>query len=313
MVFFCLLLCSGCSRKPDEDPHENQITESSAVLHETEASSKIIIDAPPSDLETVPATKEEWLPYCERYDFNIRPLSAPGFISQGIIYSGLNPREDYKTTDCEVTVNEITVNEIAENETATNETAINKTAAANETAINETNAREASGKRKALTIHLTTTMWEEYTRDGQKLWECMTPTLQLCDYYTGLIFPERDTKGTDSFEAQAHLEYEDKSYEVNYSCEVAYSQGDWEPDPEGGYQRPATFDIVYKIIAPKEYDGLMICVTPVTEYYPADAAELGDTECYIEENSGEILLYKIEVLEDEVGERYEDKADTQED
>lgn len=307
MVFFCLLLCNGCSQKPDEKLHKSQVAESSAVLHETESSSEIIIDAPSADPETVPATREEWLPYCERYDFNIRPLSAPGFISQGIIYSGLNPWEDYKTTDCEVTINEITVNEVAANEITENETA------ANETAINETNAREASGKRKALTIHLTATMWEEYTRDGQKLWECMTPTLQLCDYYTGLIFPERDTKGTDSFEAQAHLEYEDKSYEVNYSCEVAYSQGDWESDPDGGYRRPATFEIVYKIIAPKEYDGLMICVTPVTEYYPADVSEPAETECYIKENSREILLYKIEVQEDEDGEHYEEKTETQED
>ena len=297
MLFFCLLLCSGCSREPDGNAHENQETESSAVSYETEASQEIIIEVPSAAPETVPATREEWLPYGEKHDFNIQPLS--GFISQGIIYSGLNPWQDYKVTDCEVTVDEVTINEEAGNEATENETTENE-ATENGKTGNALAPQEAFGVRKNLKIRFTAVMWEEYTRDGRKLWECMTPTLQLCDYYTGLIFPERDTKGTDEFEAQAHLGYEDKEYEVNYSCEVAYSQGDWEDDPDGGYRRPVAFEIVYEVMAPKEYDGLMLCVTPVTEYEPPDAAEVNDTERYIGESSAdELLLYRIETSEDE--------------
>lgn len=315
MIFFCLLLCGGCSQKPDVNAHENQETQTSAVSYETEASQEIIIEVPSAAPETVPATMEEWLPYGEKHDFNIQPLS--GFISQGIIYSGLNPWQDYKVTDCEVTVDEVTINEEAGNEAAENEITENEAAkngaAESEATENEAtengktgnapDSQEAFGVRKNLKIRFTAVMWEEYTRDGRKLWECMTPTLQLCDYYTGLIFPERDTKGTDGFEAMAHLGYEDKEYEVNYSCEVAYSQGDWEVEPDGGYRRPVTFEIVYEVTAPKEYDGLMLCVTPVTEYEPADAAEVNDTERYIGESSAdELLLYRIETSEDETPE-----------
>lgn len=290
MIFFCLLLCGGCSQKPDVNAHESQETQTSAVSYETEVSREIIIEVPSAASETVPAAREEWHPYGEKHDFNIQPLS--GFISQGIIYSGLNPWEDYKVTDCEVTVDEVTINEEAGNK-----------AAENEATGNAPDPQEAFGVRKTLKIRFTAVMWEEYTRDGRKLWECMTPTLQLCDYYTGLIFPERDTKGTDGFETVAHLGYKDKEYEVNYSCAVAYSQGDWEAEPDGGYRRPVTFEIVYEVTAPKEYDGLMLCVTPVTEYYPPDAAEVEDTERYIEEGSAdEILLYRIENPEDATSE-----------
>lgn len=112
-----------------------------------------------------------------------------------------------------------------------------------------------------------------YYDAGQDVEYCNTiSTNAICDWYTGLLLPGRDSFGDDSQENSFTLEIDGVSYQVSYSRKMRGGWGDWVYDEAGNaaseYQ--VTMEYIFRI--PEGYDGLVFGVCPEREYNEEDDA-----------------------------------------
>lgn len=98
------------------------------------------------------------------------------------------------------------------------------------------------------------------------------------DWYTGQMFPVRDIEGTDDFEYAATLEIDGASYDVSYTMDVRWEQGDWIYDEAGSglCDYRGIFSYVFKV--PDGYDGLVYIVVPTREYREMDTETIQGEE-----------------------------------
>lgn len=231
IIMAFLLLCSGCALREEV---ESSGTDSPVTEPETAAPIPELVIETEIDSQTEPETEPVILPYCEEIGAEVEPLTD--FCSTGIIYYKDNPERYHQTADCFVTVNEVTIAELEEEQC------------------------------QMITVSLGVAMEGIYTADGIDFSECITASFELCDYYTGRIFPARETSGDDAYEGSVVLEYDDIRLDIVYSCEVSFGQEGWIWQEEGFYTKKLLFDVVYKIKVPKNYDGVLLAVVPVTKY-----------------------------------------------
>lgn len=98
------------------------------------------------------------------------------------------------------------------------------------------------------------------------------------DWYTGQMFPVRDIEGTDDFEYAATLEIDGASYDVSYTMDVRWEQGDWVYDEAGNglSDYRGIFSYIFKV--PDGYDGLVYAVIPTREYWELDTESIKGVE-----------------------------------
>ena len=92
----------------------------------------------------------------------------------------------------------------------------------------------------------------------------------MYDWYTGRKLPTRDMRGDDAQEYAVTLDIDGVSYEVSYSKELSWEQGEWVFDEAGNATSSdtATQEFIFRI--PEGYDGLVYCAYPKREYTELD-------------------------------------------
>ena len=90
------------------------------------------------------------------------------------------------------------------------------------------------------------------------------------DWYTGRKLPARSTSDDDAQEYAVTLDIDGVSYEVSYSMQISWEQGNWVYDEtrNGTSSMTGTFQYVFRI--PEGYDGLVCSVCPWREYEEPD-------------------------------------------
>ena len=92
----------------------------------------------------------------------------------------------------------------------------------------------------------------------------------IYDWYTGRMLPARDMDSDDAQEYAVTLDIDGVSYEVSYSHEVSWENGEWVEDEAGNatLSNTATEEYIFRI--PEGYDGLVFCAAPEREYTGLD-------------------------------------------
>ncbi len=94
--------------------------------------------------------------------------------------------------------------------------------------------------------------------------------LGVYDWYTGRMLPSREMWDDDAQEYAVTLDIDGVSYEVSYSQEVSWEQGEWVYDEAGNSTSSATCTSEYIFRIPEGYDGLVYCAAPEREYTGLD-------------------------------------------
>ena len=92
----------------------------------------------------------------------------------------------------------------------------------------------------------------------------------IYDWYTGRMLPGRGTRDDDAQEYAVTLDIDGVSYEVSYSHEISWEDGEWVEDEAGNatLSNTATEEYIFRI--PEGYDGLVFCAAPEREYTGLD-------------------------------------------
>ena len=92
----------------------------------------------------------------------------------------------------------------------------------------------------------------------------------IYDWYTGRMLPARDMDNDDAQEYAVTLDIDGVSYEVSYSHEISWEDGEWVEDEAGNatLSNTATEEYIFRI--PEGYDGLVFCAAPEREYTGLD-------------------------------------------
>ena len=92
----------------------------------------------------------------------------------------------------------------------------------------------------------------------------------IYDWYTGRMLPGRGTRDDDAQEYAVTLDIDGVSYEVSYSEEISWEQGEWVHDEAGNGTSSMTATKEYIFRIPEGYDGLVYCACPTREYTEID-------------------------------------------
>ncbi len=109
--------------------------------------------------------------------------------------------------------------------------------------------------------------------------------LYLYDYYTGLRIPSKSlVNGEDSFDAEKKINWNGKSYDVNYTKMRSSILGAWQDTEYGTRKRGIVISGQFDITMPEEYDGLMLVFdkTGIANYAESNInTELDSTDAYL--------------------------------
>ena len=121
-------------------------------------------------------------------------------------------------------------------------------------------------------LKLTVTMQPGYYYDAAEdvTYSSVRYTGSMYDWYTGRMLPVRDMSGDDAQEYAVTLDIDGASYEVSYSAEISWEQGEWVRDEAGNATISATATKEYIFRIPEGYDGLVYCAIPRREYSELD-------------------------------------------
>lgn len=182
----------------------------------------------------------------------------------GVIYYQLNPEEYNETSAADIVFGEITKDSIDE------------------------------GKVK-LTLPVTITMKGKYTADCMDYSGCITPSLELADRYTSVIFPVNTGVGDGSYNYGGTIRSNNnKSVEVSYTCDYNVRFLGWNNNGDDTYTRDIVYNVVYTVIMPSDYDGLALKVAPNTQYKTGVSAASGVTT-YVQDDYPEgTRVFRIE-------------------
>lgn len=97
--------------------------------------------------------------------------------------------------------------------------------------------------------------------------DCISfPNIQICDIYTGKIFPAAATMDNAELANTADLSWGGISYSLDYIQTISWDWGDWSDLDESWKSYSLGIATgTNTITIPKGYDGLAILVTPSTE------------------------------------------------
>ncbi len=103
-------------------------------------------------------------------------------------------------------------------------------------------------------------------------------TMGVYDWYTGRMLPSRDMKGDDAFDYTTTLELDGVAYDVSYTKNQRWEQGEWVFDnmENASSDFKGFFSYVFKV--PDDYDGLVFGVFPRSEYREMDTEMVSGVE-----------------------------------
>ena len=121
-------------------------------------------------------------------------------------------------------------------------------------------------------LKLTVTMQPGYYYDAAEdvTYSRVRYTGSMYDWYTGRKLPGRGTNNDDAQEYDVTLDIDGVSYEVSYSQEVSWEQGEWVHDEAGNATISATATEEYVFRIPEGYDGLVFGTDSKREYSELD-------------------------------------------
>lgn len=122
-----------------------------------------------------------------------------------------------------------------------------------------------------------------YMDDEHKKNYIIVPIFYVCDAYTGRLVPSVSLAGDDEFEFFTEVEWEGTTYEIGYNRTSRWEKNEWwDSNPDGSQSLTEYNYGSYTITVPKEYDGLALLMSPLTEF-PDDLHYdvLDDGEKYI--------------------------------
>ncbi len=146
-----------------------------------------------------------------------------------------------------------------------NPTQYNEVSTANVAFGQVVSAPEQDNKVK-VTLPVTISMKGKYTSDCIDYSGCITPSFELFDRYTSVVFPVNTGVGDGNYNYSGAIKSKDKSVEVSYSCDYSFNLSAWNASSDDNFERDIAVDVVYTIVMPSDYDGLAIKVTPVRSY-----------------------------------------------
>ena len=92
----------------------------------------------------------------------------------------------------------------------------------------------------------------------------------IYDWYTGRRFPTRDMSDDDAFDYGITLEIDGVGYDVSYTKDIQWEQGEWIFDDSGDATSSAKCYYTYTFKVPNGYDGLVFAAIPADEYVELD-------------------------------------------
>lgn len=95
-------------------------------------------------------------------------------------------------------------------------------------------------------------------------------TQRCYDWYTGRALPTRSTSGEDTVEYTVTIDIDDVSYDVSYTQDVEWENGEWTADASGDAYYDSLGYVTYTFKIPEGYDGLVFAAIPLTEYNEED-------------------------------------------
>lgn len=199
----------------------------------------------------------EQVSYMEERNIEPMPLEIGAcYMSEGVLFSFLNPEGTAKIAPCWITVNDLT-STIQDGKTQTH-------------------------------LELELIMQGEYGEDGINRKDCVTPIISLMDSYSGLVLPDKTLRRDAEYENLFLLPWNAKQQEIEmaYTCKAVLEEGSWVDGDSGRKQRSLTFRVSYEVTTPQEYDGLLWCIEPVVEYDEAviNEDEIADEGHYLQED-----------------------------
>ena len=121
-----------------------------------------------------------------------------------------------------------------------------------------------------VTLPVTITMKGKYTNDCIDYSGCITPSFELFDRYTSVVFPVNTGVGDGNYNYSGAIKSRDKSVDVAYSCDYSFNLSGWNECSDSSlgasHERDIVVNVTYTITMPADYDGLAIKVTPVRNY-----------------------------------------------
>lgn len=170
----------------------------------------------------------------------------------GVIYYQLNPEEYNEVSSADICFDEVTTESI-------------------------------DGEKVKLTLPVSITMKGKYTADCLDYSGCITPSFELFDRYTSVIFPVNTGTGDGSYNYGGTIKSKDKSVDVSYTCDYSVRFLGWNNNGDNTYSRDIVYSVTYTVIMPADYDGLAIKVTPSRQYTTGISQATGITS-YVQDD-----------------------------
>lgn len=117
-----------------------------------------------------------------------------------------------------------------------------------------------------VTLPVSITMKGKYTSDCMDYSGCITPSFELFDRYTSVVFPVNTGVGNGSYNYSGAIKSRDKSVNVSYDCQYSIVFSEWNSLGNDTFDRDIIVSATYSVTMPSDYDGLAIKVTPVRQY-----------------------------------------------
>lgn len=144
-------------------------------------------------------------------------------------------------------------------------------------AFGEVTREDIDGTKVKLTLPVTITMKGKYTADCMDYSGCITPSFELADKYTSVIFPVNTGTGDGSYNYGGSIKSKDKSVDISYTCDYGVRFLGWNNNGDDTYTRDMVYTVTYTVIMPADYDGLAIKLTPSRQYTTGIASATGLT------------------------------------
>lgn len=255
MIAFCLAACG--KKEPEVINIDLGIEEPSvSTENDNDLNGDVSIDdVSYNPLDTYADYRGE--SYTEFRNIDVHQLE--NIKKNAVIYYQANPEEYNMPVDCQIDFGEITV--------------------------------DTSTSEKIITLPVTMSLEELYSSENIKYSGVITPSIEFADDYTGGLLYARDTKGNDGYNYGITFKSNEEEYTINYKCNVSVERGEYRESVDKNFVRPVKFIANYEIRCPLDYDGLLIKVTPMSEYRELVLEENDTTTHLLDEELAEDVLF----------------------
>ena len=138
-------------------------------------------------------------------------------------------------------------------------------------------------QRVKVTLPVSITMHGKYTEDCIDYSGCITPSFELFDRYTSVLFPVNTGVGDGSYNYGGSIISNNRTVDVSYTCDYDVKLLGWNANGDETFSRDIVYNVTYTVLMPADYDGLAIKVTPVTQYSTGISAPTGVT-AYVQDD-----------------------------